>query len=70
MRYVRSIGQILLVSPEGADKCVSNLQTNMSSAAACQSPSPCPSATTSDSSDDEEFGAWIYKNRHSTKRLK
>ena len=41
---------------------VDYLQTNMSSAAACQLPSPCPSVTTPDSSNDKELGAWIYKN--------
>jgi hypothetical protein len=40
---------------------VDYLQTSMITAAAHQLPSPCPSATTLDSSDDEELSAWIYK---------
>jgi hypothetical protein len=46
---------------------VKNLQTNIISAASHQSPSPRPSATPQDSSDDEELGAWIYKNCHRLK---
>jgi len=38
------------------------LQMNMGTAAARQLPSPRPSATILDSSNDEELGAWIYKN--------
>ena len=37
------------------------LQMNMGTAAARQLPSPRPSATILDS-DDEELGAWMYKN--------
>ena len=38
------------------------LQMNMGTAAARQLPSPRPSAMILDSFDDEELGAWIYKN--------
>ncbi len=40
---------------------VNNVQTNISSAASRQSPSPRPSATTPDSCDDEELGYKIYR---------
>jgi len=48
---------------------VDYLQTNISTAAAHQSPSPRPSTTTLDSSDGEELGAWIYMNWRRTKTL-
>ncbi len=53
----------------GGEIDVCNMQANTSSATTSQSPSPCPSATSPDSSDDEELGAWIYKNWHRLKRL-
>ena len=40
---------------------VNNLQKNISSATPRQSPSPGPSATTTDYSHEEELGAWIYR---------
>ena len=50
------------IARRGGEIGVNNLQTNLSTAAgARQSPSPRPSATTPDSSDDEELGAWIYR---------
>jgi hypothetical protein len=46
-----------------------NLQMNTCSAAAHQSPSPRPSDTTPDFSDDEAIGAWIYETWRRTKML-
>jgi hypothetical protein len=50
------------IARKGGEIGVDYLQTSMITAAAHQSPSPLPSATTLDSSDDDELGAWIYKN--------
>ncbi len=47
-----------------------NLQKNTCSAAAHQSPSPRPSATTPDFSDDEAIGDWVYETWCRTKMLK
>ncbi len=58
-----------VITWRGGEIDVCNMQANTSSATASQSPSPCPSATSPDSSDDEELGAWIYKNWHRLKRL-
>ena len=55
------------IARRGGEIGVNNVQTNISSAASRQSPSPRPSATPQDSSDDEELGAWIYKNCHRLK---
>ena len=41
---------------------VDYLQMNMGTASARQPPSPRPSATIQDSSDDEELCSWIYKS--------
>ena len=58
-----------VIARRGGEIDVCNMQANTSSAAARQSPSPRPSATAPDSSDDEELGDWIYKNWHRLKRL-
>jgi hypothetical protein len=50
------------IARKGGEIGVGYLQTSMITAAAHQLPSPLPSATTPDSSDDDELGAWIYKN--------
>jgi hypothetical protein len=50
------------ITRRGGEIGVDYLQTNMGTAAARQLTSPRPSATILDSSDDEELGAWIYKN--------
>ena len=47
-----------------------NLQKNTCSAAAHQSPSPRPSATIPDFSDDEAIGDWVYETWCRTKMLK
>ena len=58
-----------VIARSGGEIDVCNLQASTISAAARQSPSPCPSATAPDSSDDEELGAWIYKNWNRLKSL-
>jgi hypothetical protein len=57
------------IARKGREIGVDYLQTNISTAAAHQSPSPRPSTTTLDSSDGEELGAWIYMNWRRTKTL-
>jgi len=52
------------IARRGREIVVDYLQTNMGTTAPCQPPSPCPSATIPDSSDDKELCAWIYKNWH------
>lgn len=50
------------ITRRGGEIVVDYLQTNMGTAAARQPPSSCLSAMIPDFSDDEELGAWIYKN--------
>jgi len=50
------------IARRGGEIGVDYLQSNVGTAAARQPPSPRPSAMIPDSSDDEELGAWIYKN--------
>ena len=50
------------IARRGTEIGVDYLQTNMGTAAARQPPSSCLSAMIPDFSDDEELGAWIYKN--------
>ena len=50
------------IARRGGEIGVNNVQTNISSAASRQSPSPRPSVTTPDSYDDEELGDWIYRS--------
>jgi len=58
-----------VIARRGGEIDVCNMQANTSSATASLSPLPCPSATAPDSSDDEELGAWIYKNWNRLKSL-
>ena len=53
-----------VITWRGGEIDVCNMQANTSSATASQLLSPPPSANAPDSSDDEELGAWIYKNWH------
>ena len=50
------------IARRGGEIGVDYLQSNVGTAAARQPPSPHPSATIPDSSDDEGLDAWTYKN--------
>ena len=58
-----------VIAKRGGEIGASNLQMNTCSAAAHQSPSTRPSATTPDFSDDEAIGAWMYETWRRTKIL-